>query len=263
MGKDTEISWTDSPWHPWWGCTKIDPACANCYAAAFDARLGRKDWGPLAPRRFFGDEHWAEPVKWNRAAQKKGEKQRVFCASMADWAGDRRDLDPWRVRMWKLVRETEYLDWLMLTKRADKIEQFLPPDWGQGYPNVWLGVTVGDNAGLWRAEQLRQIPAVVRFLSVEPLLERIQDPDLSGIHWVIVGGESGPKCRPMNLAWPRFLLDDCLRAGTAYFFKQEGGHPNKRDRMGNFPPDLQVREFPRGRQLGQLGLLSPSNTSAL
>jgi protein gp37 len=105
-------------------------------------------------------------------------------------------------------------------------------------------VTVGDVAGIRRADILRGIPAAVRFLSVEPLLEDIPEPDLAGVHWIIVGGELGAGCRPMDLAWARSLSDATHRAGAAFFMKQIGGFPRKRDKLEHFPADLRIREFP-------------------
>jgi protein gp37 len=92
MGKETAISWTHHTFNPWWGCQRVSPGCTNCYAETFDKRIGGKHWGPTAPRRFFGPKHWAEPLKWARAAAKAGERHRVFCASMADVFEDRPEL---------------------------------------------------------------------------------------------------------------------------------------------------------------------------
>ena len=247
MGVETEIAWTQSTWNPVWGCTRVDPACLHCYAESFDKRVGGAHWGPHPEFRTFGAAHWAEPLKWQRDAAKAGVRRRVFCASMTDifHAEMPKDVLP---RFWDLVRRTPNLDWLILTKRHDRIRLSLPKDWGQGYPNGWLGVTVGDIPGLRRADELRDIPAVVRFLSVEPLLEDLGRVNLKGIDWVIVGGESGGKARPMDLAWARSLRDATKAAGSTFFFKQIGGPTgNKRDQMADFPKDLQIRDFPTPR----------------
>ena len=106
MGKDTEIGWTDHSWNPWWGCTKVSPGCANCYAEKFSKRVGHRVWGDQAPRRFLGDKHWAQPLKWNAAAAKAGERHRVFCASMADVFEDRDDLAESRISLILLIEDT-------------------------------------------------------------------------------------------------------------------------------------------------------------
>lgn len=221
MAETTGIAWCDHTFNPWWGCTKIDAACDNCYAADFATRYGFDVWGEGKGKRLFGDKHWQEPLKWNAQAEKEGRRHRVFCASMADWADD--EAPPGLVdRLWALVRATPWLDWQMLTKRANRIRERLPSDWGDGYPNVWLGVTVGNQKGIWRLRHLREIPAAVRFVSYEPALEKVDfgltvgDP----IHWIICGAESGPKRRPMDPEWARSARDQCADAGVNYFLKQ-------------------------------------------
>lgn len=250
MGETTAINWCHSTFNSHIGCTRIDPACMNCYAAAIDKRTGGAHWGKTAPRRVTTDAYWKQPLIWDRAAAKAGERRRVFYGSMCDWADE--DAPAGIVaRAFDLIRRTPNLDWLMLSKRAHRISGLLPTDWGEGYPNVWLGVTVGDAKGLWRAEALRQIPAVVRFLSVEPLLEEIEKPDFRGIDWVIAGGESGPKCRPMELAWARGVRDATHGAGGAFWMKQLGGFPSPRHQLEDLPPDLRVRELPTARRARQ------------
>jgi protein gp37 len=165
---------------------------------------------------------------------------------MCDWA-DKEAPKGALARAFDLIRKTPHLDWLMLSKRADRIASLLPKDWGDGYPNVWMGVTVGDVKGLWRAEALRGLPAVVRFLSVEPLLESLGKPNLRGLDWIIAGGESGPRHRPMDLEWARGVRDATHAAGGAFWMKQLGGFPNARHELWEIPPDLRVREMPRAR----------------
>lgn len=258
MGKVSKISWTHSTFNPWWGCVEVSPACDNCYAREFSARMGFDVWGKDKPRRFFGDSHWNEPVKWNEAAMKAGERRRVFCASMADICEDRRDLDPWRERLWALIERTDWLDWMLLTKREDKYAEMLPASWLKSpRKNVWLGVTAENQR---RADEripaLLEVPAIVHWISAEPLLgpidfrrwvrganhpvtddvldapdgavvgseERIGDEwrRRVGIDWVIVGGESGDEPRRMDPAWARDILDQCRRGGIAFHFKQKG-----------------------------------------
>jgi protein gp37 len=246
MGETTAINWCHSTFNPWVGCVQIDQACLNCYAAAIDKRTGGAHWGKTAPRQVTSEKYWRQPILWNRAAVQAGERRRVFCGSMCDWA----DKDAPKgvvAQVFDLIRKTPQLDWLMLSKRADRIASLLPKDWGDGFPNVWLGVTVGNVKGLWRADTLREIPAVVRFLSVEPLLEDLKRPDFRGIDWVIAGGESGGRCRPMDPAWARAVRDSTHLAGGAFWMKQLGGFPNARHQLFELPPDLRVRELPKAR----------------
>lgn len=269
MGEGSKIQWTDHTFNPWWGCTKVSPGCDHCYAEAFDHRLGGNHWGKGVARRVFGEKHWNEPRKWDAAARKAGARARVFCASMADWA-EAEAPDKQRERLWALIRETPNLDWLLLTKRHARIRMCLPADWGDGYSNVWLGVSVDDKAhGLPRVDVLRSIPARVRFLSVEPLLEDLGAVDLSGIHWVIIGGESGHGARPFHVEWARSLVRQARAQGAAPFVKQLGALPMserimRNARTGNstgpvpldlsdpkggnwdeWPEDLRVRDVPR------------------
>ena len=205
------------------------------------------------------EKHWNEPRKWNKAAAKAGGRHRVFCSSMAD-VFDAEIPDTEREKLWALIRETPALDWLLLTKRPENIAQMLPPGWGEGYANVWLGTTAEDQPrAVERAAHLVSIPARVRFLSCEPLLGPIDfaraereasdaiDPEWRDgrrgqplvtflgdqdewddfhqegkIHWVIVGGESGHGARPMHPDWARSIRDQCVRAGVAFHFKQWG-----------------------------------------
>jgi protein gp37 len=225
MGESTTITWTHHSWNPWWGCVKVSEGCKHCYAESFSKRTGLSIWGPESARRFFGDKHWAEPLKWNRAAMKAGERRRVFCASMADVFEDRHDLVEPRRRLFELIRATPNLDWLLLTKRPENFEHLLPLDWGAGYPNVWLGVSA-ENQARWnqRVTILARTPAVINFVSYEPALEAVNPratwpltPD-----WVICGGESGTQRRPWDDDWARQMRDACRELGIAFFYKQPG-----------------------------------------
>ncbi|HEY2512934.1 MAG TPA: DUF5131 family protein, partial [Polyangiaceae bacterium] len=117
MVANSKIQWTDHTFNPWWGCQRVSPGCEHCYAEAFAKRTGHGVWGPTAQRRFFGEAHWKEPLKWNEAAKRSGQRARVFCASMADVFEDRWELEPHRARLAGLIRVTPHLDWLLLTKR--------------------------------------------------------------------------------------------------------------------------------------------------
>jgi len=242
VGAETIIAWTDHTFNIAWGCEKISPGCTNCYADAFSARTGFDVWGANKPRRTFGPKYWAEPLKWNKAAARDGRQHRVFCSSMTDWALDDPTIDRERVKMWELIRQTPNLDWQLLTKRADRIRQCLPDDWGPIYPNVWLGVSCENKKhGLPRVDLLRSIPAAVRFLSVEPMLEDLGEFDLTGIDWIIVGGESGANYRMMDHQWARNLRDQCARKSVAFFFKQSSAI---RTEMGTTLDGQTVRQFP-------------------
>ena len=225
MGKDTTISWATHTFSPWHGCTKISPECAHCYAESFSHRFGCQCWGN-APRRLFGDSHWADPLKWDRAAEKAGARARVFCGSMCDVFEEEPGLDEQRVRLWKLIDATPSLDWLLLTKRPENIERMLPFIQIGGhiierFSNVWLGATVGCKASLSRVDVLRRLPATVHFLSCEPLLEDLGTINLSGIDWVIAGCESGPNARPMQTDWARSIRDQCAKEPSSFFYKQQ------------------------------------------
>lgn len=223
MGKDSAITWTDHTFNPWWGCTKVSPGCTNCYAAAFDKRVGGDHWRPNGERRRFGEAHWREPIKWDRAAASAGVRARVFCASMADVFEDRRDLDGERARLWNLIEATPHLDWLLLSKRPENMRRMLPTLTAP-WPNVWLGATVEDADHTWRAAILRQVPAAVHFISYEPALGPIADAvNLHGIDWIVCGDESGARRRPAEVQWFRDLRDRCERDGVAFHFKQWAG----------------------------------------
>ncbi len=248
MGKNSQIEWTHHTFNPWWGCVKVSPACDNCYAEAWAKRVGEDVWGKDSDRRFFTDAHWREPLKWHAEAVAADERTRVFCASMADVFEDRRDLDEHRTRLWNLIAETPMLDWLLLTKRPQAVKRLSP--WGDNWPeNVWLGTTVENQkfADL-RIPHLLNNPAKVRFLSCEPLLGEVDlgawlsKGKKSPINWVIAGGESGAKSRPMHPDWARKLRDTCDRHGIAFHFKQ----------WGHWVPAEMVREQEKRAQIFEL-----------
>lgn len=261
----TKIEWTSTAlpdgtivpgysFNSWLGCQKISPACDACYAESWAKRTGQSHlWA--GERRRTTPAYWRKPFKWDTDAEKAGIQAKVFCASLADVFDNQVPIE-WRYDLWELISYTYNLNWLMLTKRPQNISKMLPERWAwpdRGHwRNVWLGATVENNAAAERIKYLRDVPAAVRFLSVEPLLEAIE-PNLDGISWVIVGGESGGKARPMHPAWARRLRDQCKERGVAFFMKQVGsnhqGWPSnitgKGDNIAQFPTDLQLREFPR------------------
>lgn len=232
MAKYSGIEWTHHTFNPWWGCVRLSPACAHCYAEAWARRVGMDLWGGAAPRRFFGESHWREPLRWNAEAKRSGARARVFCASMADVFEPRADLDPWREKLWSLIDITPHLDWLLLTKRPGHIKHVYP--WThQARDNVWLGTTAENQR--WadrRIERLLTVNARVRFLSCEPLLSSIDlRPWLKEkqISWIIAGGESGGKARPTHPNWVRALRDQCEDYDVPFHFKQ----------WGHWSPDVQ------------------------
>ena len=224
MGENSAIAWTDHTFNPYWGCSKASSECEHCYAEKFAKRTGHDCFGPGKPRRFFGESHWREPLKWNAAAAESGVRARVFCGSMCDIFECNDSLDVHRARVMSLIAATPALDWLLLSKRPANAAFMLPPTFREDSPrNLWLGTTIGCRASLPRLDDLRRLPAILRFLSCEPLLEDLGPIDLTGIGWVIVGGESGPNCRPMEDDWARDIRDQCAAAGVPFFFKQRHG----------------------------------------
>jgi protein gp37 len=257
MAENTNIEWCDATFNPWIGCTRVSPACDDCYAArSTPARTLGIEWGAGQPRRRTADDTWAGP--------------KVFCSSLADWLDNEAPIE-WLVDLLDLIRCTPDLDWLLLSKRIGNWGKRLQVarqwcvhqgrlelscvtrEWLQGYApaNIWLGATVVNQAEADRdVPKLLAVPARVRFLSIEPMLGPIDlrridvdgdheihpltgttecvdgegdpAPDIPGLDWVICGGESGPKARPMHPDWARSLRDQCAAAGTAFLFKQWG-----------------------------------------
>ena len=285
MGENTKIAWCDFTFNPWIGCTKVSDGCTNCYAEAQNSfrKWNGGVWGKGTPRKRTSVANWRKPVQWNAVAAEAGasmlRRPRVFCSSLADVFDS--EVDPaWRADLFALIKATPRLDWQLLTKRPHNIANMLPADWGDGWSNVWLGTTVEDQkAADLRVPVLLEIPARIRFLSCEPLIGPVVlrgayegcgdcDPCIAGqrcsmgahlkalhpegIHWVICGGESGSKARPMELEWARALKAQCEAGGAAFFFKQTGsvitgsaidhGYDPAR-----WPEDLRVQQFPEAR----------------
>ena len=223
MAKSSNIEWTDHTFNPWWGCTKVSPGCKHCYAETWAKRYGHNVWGPTQSRRFFSPNHWRQPLKWHKEAVETGQRARVFCASMADVFEDHHEIEAERDRLWALIEETPMLDWQLLTKRPENMVKFTP--WGDEWPqNVWAMTSIeNQEMADKRLPVVIKVPTAVRGLSVEPLIGPVDlRPWLSDIQWVIVGGESGPKSRPMHPDWVRDLRDQCLEFGVSFFFKQWG-----------------------------------------
>jgi protein gp37 len=237
LGKSTGIAWTDHTFNPWWGCAHVSPGCVYCYAETFAQRVGHDVWGAKGERRLFGEKHWAEPLRWDAHAEAAGVRERVFCASMADVFEDHPALPPERDKLWELIAATPALDWQILTKRPENIPAMLPALWGDGWPNVWLGVSVEDQQRAdERVPKLLSVPAAVHFLSCEPLIGPVDlwdyspamtedrpDEEVPGVDWVIVGGESGPQHRQMDPRWLSAIANVCDRTGISLFTKQDSG----------------------------------------
>ncbi|MBC2668749.1 phage Gp37/Gp68 family protein [Novosphingobium piscinae] len=242
MAENTKIEWCDHSWNPWIGCTKVGPGCDHCYAETLSrARLGVV-WGPGQERRRTKPANWAKPHKWNREARafaeaNGGRKQRVFCASLADVFDN--GVDPaWRRDLFDLIAATPNLDWLLVTKRIGNVAKMLA-EIGIDHlpPHVWLGITVVNQAEADRdIPKLREAPATIRFLSIEPMLGAVvlRSEWLAELDWVICGGESGPGARPMHPDWARSLRDQCADAGVPFLFKQVGEWLHE-DQLGWWP----------------------------
>jgi protein gp37 len=176
MAANTKIEWAHDTFNPWTGCAKVSPACQHCYAEGFARFPHIGTWGASGARMRTSDANWKKPLAWDRQAEAAGTRRRVFCASLADVFEDRADLDPMRADLWRLIKQTPSLDWLLLTKRPARMASWAAE---HGWPeNAWAGTTVEDQR---RADEripaLLQVPARVRFLSMEPLLGPV---DLSG-----------------------------------------------------------------------------------
>ena len=229
MSTRTGIEWTDATWNPMTGCTKISAGCDHCYAALVahrrtrdvylrrepvrDTKTGRAD--PFAPR--FWPERLRQPLSWR-------EPKRVFVNSMSDVFHAHFTLGMIR-QVFEVMNEAAQHQFQLLTKRPERALRLASQlEWT---PNIWIGTSIEDERVVRRADALRSIPAAIRFISAEPLLGPLDSLDLSGIHWVIGGGESGPGFRPPMLEWATGLRDLCQREGVAFFWKQWGGRTPK------------------------------------
>ena len=255
--ENTRIAWAHNTHNQWIGCTKVSEECSHCYAEALmDHRFGRVQWGPKGDRSLTSEINRRKPLVWNRKAALAGIRERVFCSSLADVFEGREELAPWREDLFYIISETPSLDWLLLTKRPENIGVMLPETWGLGWENVWLGTSAGLQKR-WdeRIPLLREVPAAIRFVSVEPMLGPIDvRPELmkGGIDWVICGGESGREARAMELEWVRDVRDACKEFGVAFFMKQKGevlaramgcDHP-KGEEPSEWPEDIRIQQFP-------------------
>lgn len=298
MAEVTKIQWTHHTFNPWIGCAHVSPGCNNCYAEQqnyfvnIQRSKGRELWGKDAQRHIASKAKWREIHRWNRAAELAGERHRVFVASLADVFEDRFDVIDPRAWLFDAIAQCPWLDFLLLTKRPENapklIEQVasraavtdgvaLARRWklNRAPANVWMGVTGEDCKRLGeRVEALSAVPAVVRFVSAEPLLEDIGDelekilgvtlyssPSMdetwarthpSMVDWVILGGESGPRARPCAVEWIRRALDICRGAHVAPFVKQLGSKPTNAMRgiiVDGAVFDLDDLKHPKGGEM--------------
>lgn len=213
--RTTKIEWTESTWNPVTGCTKISAGCANCYAERMAKRL--RAMGQANYRNGFEvtlHEHALElPLKWRRP-------QMIFVNSMSDLFHEDVPVE-FILRVFKVMRQARQHRFQILTKRSERLAELDPNlPWA---PNIWMGVTVENRDCLHRMDHLRNCGAAVKFLSLEPLLGPLPQLSLTGIDWVIAGGESGPGARPISPEWVIDIRDQCVAVGTPFFFKQWGG----------------------------------------
>jgi protein gp37 len=230
---DTTIEWTDATWNPVAGCAIVTAGCTNCYAMRMAARLeamGVEKYRGLTRKsgnrrvwtgRLFLDDHALQaPLGWRKP-------RRIFVNSMSDLFHDDVPTD-FIERVWQVMKATPHHTYQILTKRPERMAAVLQSGGFSVLPNVWLGTSVEDGPVLSRLDDLRRVPAAIRFVSFEPLIGSVADADLTGIGWAIVGGESGPRARIMQTDWVDEIEHACRRDGAAFFFKQWGGVQKKR-----------------------------------
>lgn len=242
----SKIEWTDETWNPVTGCTKVSPGCDNCYAEAFAERWRGIPGHPY--EQGFDLKLWPErlgiPRKWRKS-------RRVFVNSMSDMFHE--DVPDWFIQqVFFTMSQTPRHTYQVLTKRAPRMKKFMDRSFQARFDilcrtkNVWLGVSVESDQQKGRIKHLRETPAPLRFVSFEPLIAPVGTVDLSGIHWAIIGGESGPGARPMRASWAREIVHRCREQGVKVFMKQLGSHGRKGrgGELEDLPKDLRIREFP-------------------
>lgn len=247
MSEVTKIQWAESTWNPWHGCKKVSPGCKFCYMYRDKEKYGQDPSIVVRSKTKFND-----PLKWK-------DGRMIFTCSWSDWFI--KEADEWRDEAWKIIKATPQHTYQILTKRPERILKHLPDDWGGGYPNVWLGVSVENDslAVTDRIHYLCQVRAAIRFISFEPLISHMQRYVTDKIDWIIIGGESGNdvgkyRYRPCELHWIEHIIEGYIQGSpkTKIFIKQLGTHLAKKlgmsDRHGGnfdeFPDNLRIREFP-------------------
>ena len=261
-GANTNIQWCHHTFNPWRGCTKVSEGCKFCYADKLSKRNPKTlgIWGPQGTRVIAAESAWREVYSWNRKAKDDGERHRVFCASLADVGegpetmpeGSWIDVQAARTRLSVLIMECEHLRFLLLTKRPENMTKYFD---AMVLERCWVGTSVENQAAAdTRITRLLSIPAAVRFLSCEPLLgpldfwnadgDRLRGGMRGGIHWCIVGCESGVQRRPMRTDWAKSIRYQCKAAGIPFFMKQMECDGRVVGELDDFPDDLRIREFP-------------------
>lgn len=261
MGSVTGIQWCDKTFSPWWGCTKVSPGCANCYAENMNLRFGGQHYKSGIPRAIASNAVWSEPFKWNRSAARIGVRPRVFCASMCDLL-DQETPFLWRGLAWEVIKACDALDWLVLTKRHGSLDEVPTRPDGSAFDHVWLGVSVENRRAVRdRVPALLNTPAALRFLSVEPLIESVASElheYIRYLDWIILGGESGPGARFCSASWFAPIIEECARHRVPVFVKQMGSAwaqehrahgvtSKKGDDPAEWPDSIRVRQWPTSR----------------
>jgi protein gp37 len=252
MGDKTGIEWTEATWNPVVGCTHISPGCDHCYAAreASGRLRGIPVYAGLAVGgRFTGEvrclpERLDQPLRWRKP-------RRIFVNSMSDLFHQDVPAD-FICQVWEVMGQATQHTFQVLTKRPQRMAPMLALNVPDPWPNVWAGTSIESDRYTFRASYLRDTPAAKRWLSIEPLIGPLPSLDLTGIDWVVVGGESGPGARPMDLDWARWIRDHCESAGVPFFMKQLGAVVARENGMSDqaghliteFPSDLAIREYP-------------------
>lgn len=230
MASYSTIEWTDSTWNPVTGCTKVSPGCKNCYAEAFAERFRGVLDHPF--EQGFDLKLWPNrlrlPFLWK-------ERRMIFVNSMSDLFHEKVPYE-FIEKVFNTMIEADHHVYQLLTKRSERMMYWIQDRFQHKTvpPHIWLGVSIESQDYLLRTQHLQKTPASVRFISCEPLLKQVEfsSEDLKGIHWVIVGGESGPRARPMDLQWARNIKDQCKRNDVAFFFKQWGTYNSQGERVG-------------------------------
>ena len=239
MGSLSSIEWTEATWNPTVGCTKISPGCKHCYAEVMHARLERMPGARKYAHDFRVVQPWEDdlelPLSWKKPKV-------IFVNSMSDLFHEKVPFS-YIERCIDVMRRAHWHTFQVLTKRSERLREVgTRLTWPR---NVWMGVSVENADYAFRSRDLAAVPAAVRFLSVEPLVGPITDLPLDGIHWVIVGGESGARARPMEIEWARTIRDQCIEHKIAFFLKQLGGRRGKRGGDEAVLDGKRWREYPK------------------
>lgn len=233
MAEGSRIEWTEATWNPIAGCTIVSPGCKNCYAMRMAARLQLMNQQKYrGTTRKSGERYvWTGKVNLDEAALdtplKWRKPRKIFVNSMSDLFQENVPIS-FIEKVWDVMGKAHWHTFQILTKRPDRMSDILRHDTFRVLPNVWLGTSVESEEYVGRLDYLRETPGALRFVSFEPLIGPISKANLEGVHWAIVGGESGPRARPIEKVWVREIRRLCRNQGVAFFFKQWGGLNKKR-----------------------------------